>query len=149
MWVWLDCILSWIAILNIVPDLKTTQKNIVDDGKYEIQKEHLEDCRSFTANFDKLCKDHEAQIETMNNEDQDHLYNLVFDAVHDIKPNYKQSILAEIEKEDDVEEEEEVEMEELELQEDIYCFTYFKFIYEYNPAVQKDLVIKCAVTFVF
>ena len=34
-----------------------------------------------------------------------------------------------------VEEEAEEEMEELLLQEDIYCFTYFKFIHGYNPAV--------------
>jgi len=47
------------------------------------------------------------------------------------------------------EEEEEPEMEELELQEDIYCFTYFKFIHGYDPSVQKDLLIKFMVTFVF
>jgi len=40
-------------------------------------------------------------------------------------------------------------MEELELQEDIYCFTFFKFIHEYDPSIQKDLLIKCTVTFVF
>ena len=40
-------------------------------------------------------------------------------------------------------------MIQLNLEEDIYCYTYFKFISGYNPSVQKDLLIKCMVTFVF
>ena len=93
----------------------------------------------------------------MTEDNQDELYRCVFDAVHNIKPVYKQSILNqidfEIEKIEDedeaAQEADEGEMEELELQEDIYCFTYFKFIHDYNPAVQKDLIIKCMVTYIF
>ena len=42
-----------------------------------------------------------------------------------------------------------IDMEKLELQADIYCYTYYKFIVDYNPSVQKDLKIKCMCTFFF
>ena len=40
-------------------------------------------------------------------------------------------------------------MLQLELQSDIYCYTFFKFMDGYNPSVQKDLIIKCMCTFFF
>jgi len=77
------------------------------------------------------------------------LGKIIYETSKECHNHYKEDILNAIEKDDELEEEEEPEMEELELQEDIYCFTFFKFIHEYDPSIQKDLLIKCVVTFVF
>jgi hypothetical protein len=69
LWIYLDSFLSWIAALNIVPDLYNTNKIIIDDGKFEVQRDHLEDCKTFDANFDKLVKDHDAEIKSMTKDD--------------------------------------------------------------------------------
>lgn len=47
---------------------------MIDDGKFEVQRDYLSDCRTFKAKFDKLVKDHDAEIKSMKKEDQDELY---------------------------------------------------------------------------
>jgi len=53
----------------MVPDLWTSNKVIIDDGKFEVQQDHLSESKSFKANFDELVKEHKDQIETMKGED--------------------------------------------------------------------------------